>query len=126
MNLQVSTQPPKTGNKIFISPLEKGDHLTREEFHRRYEAMPENVKAELIGGVVYLSSPVRVRNHREPHSLIMSCLGLYSLSTKGVKLLDNTTFFVNEEDDLQKVLEDLQAGLQSEKHKEFIKQLSKE
>ncbi len=79
-----------------IPLLENGDRLTREEFHRRYEAMPENVKAELIKGVVYLSSPVRVRNHGEPHSLIMSCLGVYFLSTKGVKLLDNTTFIANE------------------------------
>ena len=30
-----------------ILPLENGDRLTREEFHRRYEAMPENVKAML-------------------------------------------------------------------------------
>lgn len=96
MNSQVSIQPPKTGNKIFIPPLENGDRLTREEFHRRYEAMPENVKAELINGIVYMSSPVRAKNHGEPHSLIMSCLGLYFLSTQGVRLLDNTTFLVNE------------------------------
>ncbi len=98
MNSQVSTELPKLRrSKTFIPPLENGDRLTREEFHRRYEAMSENVKAELIKGVVYMSSPVRVRNHGEPHSLMMSCLGLYFLSTKGVKLLDNSTFVVNEE-----------------------------
>jgi Uma2 family endonuclease len=80
-----------------ITPLlENGDRLTREEFHRRYEAMPKNVKAELIKGVVYMASPVRVKNQGKPHSLIMSCLGLYFMSTKGVQLLDNTTFIVNE------------------------------
>jgi Uma2 family endonuclease len=76
--------------------LENGDRLNREEFHRRYEAMPKNVKAELIKGVVYMASPVRVKNHGKPHSLMMSCLGLYFMSTKGVQLLDNTTFIVNE------------------------------
>jgi hypothetical protein len=33
-------------------PLTSGDRLTRREFERRYEAMPENFKAELIEGVV--------------------------------------------------------------------------
>jgi hypothetical protein len=40
-------------------PLEPGDHLTRVEFERRYEAMPDLKKAELIEGVVYMPSPVR-------------------------------------------------------------------
>ena len=39
--------------------LEAGDHLTREEFHRRYLARPDIKKAELIDGVVYVPSPVR-------------------------------------------------------------------
>lgn len=43
-----------------------------------------------------MASPVRAKNHGEPHSLIMSCFGVYFLSTKGVKLLDNTTFIANE------------------------------
>lgn len=96
MNTQVLTRKPHLGDKNFIPPLENGDRLTRREFHRRYEAMPENVKAELIKGVVYMSSPVRVKSHGEPHSLIMSCFGVYFLSTKGVSLLDNTTFIISE------------------------------
>ena len=43
--------------------LEPGDRLTRAEFERRYEAMPELRKAELIEGVVYMPSPVRYRCH---------------------------------------------------------------
>lgn len=96
MNPNVSTSNGTGKNRFIIPPLENGDHLTREEFHRRYEAMSENVKAELIGGIVYMASPVRVKNYGEPHSLIMSCFGFYFLSTKGVKLLDNTTFIVND------------------------------
>jgi hypothetical protein len=42
-----------------IPPLENGDHLTRDEFERRYEAMPELKKAELIEGEVHMPSPVR-------------------------------------------------------------------
>ena len=32
---------------IDLLPLTSGDQLTRREFERRYEAMPENFKAEL-------------------------------------------------------------------------------
>ena len=96
MNTQILTRKPHFRDKDFIPPLESGDRLTQKEFHRRYEAMPENVKAELIKGIVYMASPVRVKNHGEPHSMIMSCFGLYFLSTKGVKLLDNTTFIIND------------------------------
>jgi hypothetical protein len=31
-----------------LPPLENGDRLTRAEFERRYEAMPELKKAEVI------------------------------------------------------------------------------
>lgn len=37
-----------------LPELEPGDHLTRYEFHRRYEAMPHLKKAELIEGIVYI------------------------------------------------------------------------
>ena len=39
-----------TADKLFASalPLENGDRLTREEFERRYSAMPHLKKAELI------------------------------------------------------------------------------
>src|SRR5437879_3726976 len=39
-----------------LPPLEPGDRLTRAEFERRYEAMPELKKAELIDGRVYIAS----------------------------------------------------------------------
>jgi len=34
--------------------LENGDRLSRAEFERRYQRMPEVKKAELIEGVVYM------------------------------------------------------------------------
>ena len=95
-NVRTLTNKPQYREANFIPPLENGDRLTQKEFHRRYEAMPENVKAELIKGTVYMASPVRVKNHGEPHSIVMSCLGIYFLSTKGVNLLDNTTFIIND------------------------------
>ena len=42
--------------------LVAGDKLTRDEFLRRWEAMPKVKFAELIGGIVYMPSPLS-RNH---------------------------------------------------------------
>ncbi len=43
--------------KPAIPPLRNGDHLSRDEFERRYEAMAGVNKAELIEGVVHIPSP---------------------------------------------------------------------
>ena len=57
--------PPE---RLVIPPLENGDRLSRAEFERRYQAMPQLRKAELIEGVVYnMSSPLRIKSHGEPH-----------------------------------------------------------
>jgi len=74
-----------------VPPLENGDRLTRAEFERRYEAMPHLKKAELIEGVVFLGSPVRVEAHGEPHSLVVGWLVIYAVATLGVRVADNTT-----------------------------------
>lgn len=67
-----------------IPPLEQGDHLTRDEFERRYEAMPELQKAELIEGVVYMPSPVRYLQHSSPYSTLNWWLKHYAVFTPGV------------------------------------------
>ncbi len=74
-----------------IPPLENGDRLTRQEFERRYQAMPAVKKAELIEGKVYMASPVRQVNHGRPHGQIMTWLGTYHAATPGVDLGDNAT-----------------------------------
>ena len=68
------TEPPSNGA---IPPLENGDRLTRAEFERRYEAMPELKKAELIEGEVYMPSPARHRRHSHPHARLLTWLGNY-------------------------------------------------
>jgi Uma2 family endonuclease len=74
-----------------VLPLESGDRLTRDEFERRYAAMPFLKKAELIEGVVYVASPVRVKKHGKPHSDIVTWLGTYAAHTPGIMVCDNTT-----------------------------------
>jgi Uma2 family endonuclease len=72
-------------------PLEPGDRLTRDEFERRYEAMPNLKKAELIEGVVYTQSRVPFAGHGKPHADLVGWLGFYRAATKGIFGGDNTT-----------------------------------
>ncbi|MEM9274475.1 MAG: Uma2 family endonuclease [Cyanobacteria bacterium P01_F01_bin.143] len=71
-------------------PLENGDRLTHHEFERRYAAMPNLKKAELIEGVVYMQAALRFKSHGQPLANIMGWLGVYQAFTPKVKLGDNT------------------------------------
>src|SRR5271165_685729 len=86
----ISDAEPLVGTDM-IPTLNEGDHLTREEFERRYDAMPHLKKAELIEGVVYIPSPVRHRRHSQPHFRLIGWLGTYEGATPGVLGGDNGT-----------------------------------
>jgi hypothetical protein len=64
--------------------LKNGQRLSRDEFERRYEAMPDLKKAELIEGVVYMPSPVRQKQHGGPHFRLIGWMGAYHVHTPGV------------------------------------------
>jgi Uma2 family endonuclease len=53
--------------------------------------MPDLKKAELIEGVVYMPSPVRLRRHGGPHADIIGWLTCYRAATPGVIVADNAT-----------------------------------
>jgi hypothetical protein len=74
-----------------IPPLYNGDRLTAEEFERRYAAMPDLHKAQLIEGVVYMPSPVTHRYHGNPHFNLIGWLSMYTSLTMGVEGGDNGT-----------------------------------
>ena len=74
-----------------VPALENGDRLTRCEFERRYAARPDVKKAELIEGIVYMPSPVRLTDHAKPHSAIQGVLLVYAAYTPGVSVADNAT-----------------------------------
>ncbi|NEP36583.1 Uma2 family endonuclease, partial [Moorena sp. SIO3B2] len=61
------------------------------EFEQRYEQMPDVKKAELIEGIVYMASPLRMTQHANPHARIMTWLGTYWSATPGVEVGDNAT-----------------------------------
>src|SRR5687768_10596008 len=101
--LAVAAQPREQVNPQSDLPpnLENGDHLTAREFLRRYEAMPEIKKAELVNGIVYMASPIRIDQHGEPDSLIQTWVGTYSVGTPGVKSAANSTIRLGSDDVLQ-------------------------
>jgi Uma2 family endonuclease len=83
------------GHDGAVPPLKDGDHLTRDEFMRRYEAMPDLKKAELIEGMVHVPSPVRHRHHGNPHATLVGWLFYYRARTPGTELGDNSTVLLD-------------------------------
>src|SRR5262245_54715461 len=74
-----------------IPPLRHGDRLSRDEFERRYDAMPEVKKAELIEGVVHMPPAVRFERHGTPQADLIGCFFYYRAFTPGVSVGDNTS-----------------------------------
>jgi Uma2 family endonuclease len=80
--------------------LENGDRMRQPEFHRRYLAAPKNLKAELIGGTVYVASPLG-RLHGQFHSQLSGPFWIYQCSTPGIEVLDNATTILGESSEPQ-------------------------
>jgi hypothetical protein len=129
-----------------VPPLAADQRLDRAEFLRRYEDTPRDLKAELIGGVVYVASPVG-REHGRSSADTITWLGLYRARAPGVQALDNTTTALDDlgvpqpdaqlrilpayggqtrdegkllNEDLNRVIATLDRGLASPEHAKFI------
>ena len=86
----------RTAQTLLRLPLmEAGDHLDQATFHEHYKAMPPAFRAELIGGVVIVPSPLS-RGHGVYHALVMAWLGNYWIATPGTLTADNTTTILGE------------------------------
>src|SRR4051794_9771874 len=85
----IAKKKPRKGKKS-LPPLENGDWMDQKTFHERYEAMPEDVRAELIGGIVYMASPQKLphgRTNRNIGRLLMA----YEDATPGTESLGTIT-----------------------------------
>jgi Uma2 family endonuclease len=94
-------EEPAAPRQRTIPRLEPGDHLTRPEFERRYKAMPSALKAELIEGIVYMPSPVRLTKHGRQHAWLMGWLTQYEALTPGTESADNATLRLDLENEPQ-------------------------
>ena len=70
--------------------LVDGQRLDQPTFHAMYEAMPPGTRAELIDGVVSISSPVGLE-HAQAQVPVIVWLAYYAEQTPGFEVLDNTT-----------------------------------
>ncbi len=94
-------QLPKQPPLFTIPPLENGDRLSRVEFERRYAAMPEDCKAELIEGIVYMAAAIRFRSHGKPHSHLNGWLATYQIATPGVEIADAVSVRLDDDNEPQ-------------------------
>jgi Uma2 family endonuclease len=83
-----------------LPPLRPGDRLSQAEFHRRYEGYPEDVKFELIAGVVHMASPARTP-HGSHGPLLSFILTTYAFATQGTQVLADVTTILGEQSELQ-------------------------
>jgi Uma2 family endonuclease len=96
---------PRDDQKSLFDPdgfpwLENGERMDQKTFHERYEQTPPGFRAELIGGVVFESSPPKIRHGRSDH-MISGWLFSYSLATPGTEGQNNTTTILGEESEPQ-------------------------
>jgi len=91
----MSTKPTHASSGIppaaAILPLATGDRLTRDQFEQRWAGMSGVKRAELIEGVVYMPTAIRLDEHGEPHALIVAWLTNYAARTPGVRAADNAS-----------------------------------
>jgi Uma2 family endonuclease len=83
-----------------VPPLRHGQRLKQPEFHRRYQACDEDQKFELVGGTVYMASPLSW-SHGTYHQKLGFVLGHYAAGTPGVEVGDNATVILGEESEPQ-------------------------
>ncbi len=96
MSVSRTTNSEVFKDEFGLSWLENGERMSQKEFHERYEKMPAGVKAELIGGVVYvMASPLTNRHVRGDFSLT-GWLFVYSAATPGTVGQKNATTILDD------------------------------
>jgi Uma2 family endonuclease len=85
---------------LILPPLQNGEHLDQKTFHERYEAMPEDFRAELIGGIVFFS-PGTTISHGRCALRLSSWLGDYSDATPGAESLSRCTHILGPQSELE-------------------------
>lgn len=86
--------------EIGVRSLVNGERMSQPEFHRRYEGCPDGEKWELIGGVVYMASPLRLK-HSDYDGEIGYLLETYRRATPGIQVTHNASAILGEESEPQ-------------------------
>jgi Uma2 family endonuclease len=92
-----TVEHPRTAT---LPPLVIGEHLDQPTFHERYEAMPSNTRAELIGGIVYMP-PMLGSEHSDDHVSVVGLLFLYQRAAPGVRANIESSTVLNDRNEVQ-------------------------
>ena len=84
-----------------LGPLESGMRMTSAAFESLYLLHQEIRKAELVEGVVYVASPVRLDSHGEPTFHLGGWLSTYRAMHPGVQGAENATVRLDESNNVQ-------------------------
>jgi Uma2 family endonuclease len=93
------TRPPVSESDA-LARLVTGARMDQKTFHALYLKTPEKFKAELIGGVVHVASPVNSR-HGFPHAKLIHWLSAYADETEGLRVAAGTTNILGDESEPQ-------------------------
>jgi hypothetical protein len=80
--------------------LQNGDHLDQPTFHRRYEGMAEEFRAELVGGIVFVRGRTTA-SHGRCHLKLTSWLAAYEVETPGLEALSGVTTILGSTSELE-------------------------
>jgi Uma2 family endonuclease len=81
---------PQSARQLAVPLLLNADHLSVPEFERRYEAMQDDRKVELIEGIAITSPPIS-GDHGKANSLLNRLLGHYAAATPDLAVYVNTS-----------------------------------
>ena len=82
-------------------PLYDGQRLDQPTFHGIYARMPEDFRAELIDGVVYLMNMPLYADHADPDSRMIGVLFTYSIETSGTIVRNSITTILGPKSEVQ-------------------------
>lgn len=95
-----NSSPAPTASQTVRPALDSGDVMARSEFERRYGLRPDLKKAELVDGVVHVSSPAR-----DPHgtatAFAVAWLATYKSRHANVAISDNGTVRLSGDTEVQ-------------------------
>lgn len=121
-----TTSPPRPtgpGDRELPAPsLVPGEHLDQKTFHARYEAMPKPVRAELIGGIVIMPSPMKKR-HGKSQTWLSRWLSEYQTATPGTETCGNASTILGDDSEPQpdgSLLIEPQCGGQTREDDDYI------
>jgi Uma2 family endonuclease len=89
-------QPRKAALPFLIA----GQRLDQPTFHERYAAMPPETRAELVGGIVYMPSPLRL-DHGVRDIQVSYWLSHYNRYSRGLHSANNATVKLDEFGEVQ-------------------------